>query len=166
MVEDVAKKGAPRLATDESTDTATAFLWARNLLEAELPSLDEMPAPIVCHLTDGEYNGNDPEPIARDIMSMSNPDGNVLVENILIGTGLATASIDPRTWPGLRTDADLTTDHAKKLFAMSSELPESYAACLAADGFAMQRGARMLIPGQTPDLVELAFTMSGSTPTG
>ena len=55
---------------------------AERLLKAEIGNLQDSPAPLVCHMTDGEYNsGGDPEPIARSIMQMSVPDGNVLVEN-------------------------------------------------------------------------------------
>ncbi len=43
------------------------------------------PAPLVCRMTDGQYSGHDPEPVAREIMSMRNNDGNVLLQNIYDG---------------------------------------------------------------------------------
>jgi len=80
----IAEKGIPELSVLNVTDTAKAFKQAIKLLEKELPNLQECPAPLVCHLTDGEYIGEDPEPLVKQIMEMKVPDGNVLVENIFI----------------------------------------------------------------------------------
>src|ERR1044072_140694 len=49
-ITEVASMGAPQLSTLSATDTAAAFMWARDLLKAELPNLDGHPAPMVCHL--------------------------------------------------------------------------------------------------------------------
>lgn len=166
-IDEVVRIGKPRLSTDTTTDTAAAFTVARDLLEQELPYLQGHPAPMVCHLTDGEFNrGSDPEPIAREIMQMSNDDGNVLVENIFVGPGLTTQPIsDPYDWPGVLDVHELKSRYAQKLFNMSSPLPESYAIVVNEEGYELESGSRMLIPGTNYDLIELAFAMSGATPT-
>ena len=90
-VAELAQMGVPRLQPMDATDTAAAFREAKRLLQAQLGNLQDCPAPLVCHMTDGEYNsGGDPEPIAREIMQMSVPDGNVLVENIFSWGGIGT----------------------------------------------------------------------------
>ncbi|MDP9120230.1 MAG: VWA domain-containing protein [Acidobacteriota bacterium] len=165
-IQDLMKSGTPQLNTMQFTDTAAAFIYARDLLQRELPKLAGHPAPMICHLTDGEYNGADPEPIARDIMNMTTDDGNVLIENIFVSSGLTRQAItDIETWPGISDASDLTSDYAKKLFNMSSPLPDSYAEMIHKEDYQLKSGARMLIPGANKDLIELAFAMSGATPT-
>lgn len=121
---------------------------------------------MVCHLTDGEYTGGDPEPIAKEIMQMGNDDGNVLIENIFVGPDLMRSNIqDVEKWPGIQQESELNSQYARKLYAMSSPLPNSYSVEIAEEGYGLKAGTRMLIPGSTKDLLELAFTMSGATPT-
>src|SRR5215208_1307309 len=102
-IKEVVQRGYPRFTADGTTDTAAAFMVARNLLKQDLPNLQQgHPAPMVCHLTDGMFTGSDPEPIAQEIMQMSNDDGNVLVENIFVDYDLTRKSIsDTRAWPGI-----------------------------------------------------------------
>jgi hypothetical protein len=165
-IDKVAQKGTPQLSATHSTDTAAAFIWARDLLKKELPTLGGKPAPMICHLTDGHFTGNDPEPIAREIMQMSNDDGHVLIENIYVGPNLTRQPInDPQSWPGIIDESELTDKYAKKLFNMSSSLPDSYAHMLMEEGYNLVPGCRMLIPGTNKDLIKLAFAMSGATPT-
>jgi von Willebrand factor type A domain len=163
-IDEVVQKGSPKLAPNTTTDTAAAFMAARDLLEQELPYLQGHPAPMVCHLTDGEFNGPDPEPIAQEIMRMSNDDGTVLVENIYVGPNLTARPIsDPYAWPGVMDMHELKSRYAQKLFSMSSPLPDSYANMLNEEGYELEPGSRMLIPGTNYDLIELAFAMSGAT---
>ena len=83
-VAELAQMGVPRLQPMDATDTAAAFREAESLLKAELPNLQNNPVPLICHMTDGEYNtGGDPEEIARRIMEMEVPDGKVLVEEYI-----------------------------------------------------------------------------------
>jgi hypothetical protein len=165
-IDKVARRGAPQLEASNATDTAAAFDLAHQLLKAELPGLSGHPAPMICHMTDGEYSGADPEPIAREIMQMSNEDGNVLIENIFIGEGLTKQPVDDaQRWPGVLSPAELNNPAVTKLYNMSSPLPLRYAQAIHQDGYSLQPGVKMLFPAATQELIELAFTMSGATPT-
>ncbi|MEA2559825.1 MAG: hypothetical protein QOH06_1329 [Acidobacteriota bacterium] len=165
-INEVVDKGTPQFSAQGMTDTEGAFRIARDLLKKELTKLSGHPAPMVCHLTDGEYNTGDPEPIAREIMQMANDDGNVLVENIFIGSDLTRQPINSiESWSGISDPSELAHNYAKKLLQMSSPLPPSYASVIQEMGYGLLAGSRMLIPGTSKDLIELAFTMSGATPT-
>jgi hypothetical protein len=164
-IDQVAHLGVPELSPLRTTETDKAFAQAERLLEAELPNLRACPAPLVCHMTDGEYTGGDPEPIAHRIRSMSVPDGHVLVENIFISDTILSQSVqDPTTWTGIREDTPLGNDYARHLRAMSSLLPESYRATLLENNYRLAPGAMMLLPGSSPELVALGFQMSAATP--
>jgi hypothetical protein len=166
-VDQVAQLGVPELTTMRSTDTARAFAQVERLLQQELPALAHCPAPLVCHMTDGEFTGSDPEPIVRRIMAMRVPDGNVLVENIFISDNLLAERIaDPRKWSGVTPKTRLTNDYAKKLRSISSPLPRSYRAVMLESGYSLGEDAVMMIPGMTAALVEMGFVMSMSTPIG
>src|SRR5881275_2128113 len=54
-VDHVAYLGVPDLSPMRTTESDRAFAQAEKLLEAELPNLRACPAPLVCHMTDGEY---------------------------------------------------------------------------------------------------------------
>src|SRR5262245_23054561 len=62
-ITDVAKRGNPKLGVSNCTDTAAALEYARDLLKRELPLLQNHPAPMICHLTDGRFTADDAEPI-------------------------------------------------------------------------------------------------------
>src|SRR5574341_1536146 len=158
--------GAPRLQPMDATDTAAAFREAKRLLQAELANLQDCPAPLVCHMTDGEYNsGGDPEPIAREIMQLAVPDGNVLIENIFVTDKALTQAIaDPKSWTGINDETPLASPYAETLMRMSSPIPPTYASVMNEVGYKLASGARMLFPGNSPEIVELGFAMSGATP--
>jgi len=162
---EVAHMGVPELSPMRTTDTANAFIKAERILQAELPNLQDGPAPLVCHMTDGEYTGDDPEPTVRRIMEMSVPDGNVLVENIFISDRVLPEQIrDPNKWPGILPDTPLSSDYAKKLRDMSSQVPASYREMMQENNYSLAPGAVMLLPGTTPELVAMGFQMSAATP--
>jgi Mg-chelatase subunit ChlD len=165
-IAEVVRRGKPKLAVSNATNTHAAFVTARDLLRRELPNLKSAPAPMVCHLTDGEYNGQNPEPVAQEIMQMRNDDGNVLIENIYVGSDFSKKAItDIEAWPGIQSENELNGSWARQLFRMSSQLPASYTTVIEREGYSLQAGSRMLIPCASKDLIELAFTMSGATPT-
>jgi len=165
-VAELAQMGVPRLQPMDATDTAASFREAKRLLQAQLGNLQDCPAPLVCHMTDGEYNsGGDPEPVAREIMQMSVPDGNVLVENIFVtDKALPQPIADPKAWQGVTDESPLASPYAETLMRMSSQIPQTYAGVMAEMGYRLTPGARMLFPGNTPEIVELGFAMSGATP--
>lgn len=160
----VARKGTPRLPTQRLTDTASAFKKVEELLTNELPNLKNCPAPLVCHMTDGLYTGEDPEPIAKRIMKMRVPDGNVLIENIFISDKILNEPINnAQSWKGINQDTKLKEPYAEKLRAISSPLPTSYQIMMHEYGYQLEKNALMFLPGMSPELVRLGFVMSGAT---
>jgi hypothetical protein len=148
-----------------NTHTADAFARARDLLEAELKTRIDDPAPLVCHLTDGVYNpsSQNPESIIREIMQMGNKDGTVLVSHIYLGEGLTTqTTTSVRTWSGISSESQLTSDYARQLFRLSSPLPPVYRE-IEPSYPRLHPDARMLFPGVLDDLIELGFRMSAGT---
>lgn len=165
-IDQVAHLGVPVLSTLRRSDSALAFAEVEKLLTKEMPNLNNCPAPLVCHMTDGEFTGSNPEPIVRRIMNMSNNDGNVLVENIFISDKLLAKPIgDAHNWPGVLPDTAMANDYANKLRSISSKLPESYRIMMLESGYQMAEDAVMMIPGMSQELVELGFVMSTATPT-
>jgi hypothetical protein len=92
--------------------------------------------PIVINITDGEATDGDPEPIAERIKDLGTYDGNVLLFNI---------HISPSSPKALTYPADervLPDDFAKRLFRMSSSLPEIYVDLLTRDGYSIEDSPR------------------------
>lgn len=166
-VNQVAQLGVPQLSTMRSTDTALAFEQVEKLLYNEIHNLQGSPAPLVCHMTDGEFTGADPEPVVRRIMQMETSDGKVLVENIFISDDiLAESFIDPHQWSGILPTTRLSSQYAQKLRSISSPLPHSYQVMMRESGYFIADQAHMMLPGISPALVEMGFVMSMSTPIG
>ena len=164
-IDQVAQMGVPELETMRATDTARAFEQVEQLLHHELPHIGNCPAPLVCHMTDGEYTGANPEAVVRRIMSLQNPDGNVLVENIFISDDILKEPVKMASaWPGITPSTSLASDYAKALRNISSPLPPSYRTVMVERGYEISPDAVMMLPGNNPDLVEMGFAMSMSTP--
>lgn len=164
-IAEVAKLGLPEINPGKTTDTAMAFEAAEKILLEELPNLKDCPAPLICHMTDGEFTGDDPEKVIRRIKQMSVPDGKVLVENIYIADNLCNElNGDISTWGGILPRTDLKSDYAAKLRSMSSPVPESYRKNMLESNYHLAQGAVMLFPGTNPELVALGFQMSAATP--
>ena len=158
---EVARLGKPKLVPQVNTDTAKGFAKVEELLHNVLPTYAQCPAPVVCHLTDGEYTEADPEPVVRRIMQFKVPDGPVLVENIFISdTILAEPIADVHRWAGINGQTELGSDYARKLRAMSSPLPETYRVVMREWGYPIEPGAHMLLPGNSQELVAMGFAMS------
>ncbi len=164
-IAEIATDGVPELSPLRTTDTAKGFLAVEQLLKKNAHELRECPAPVICHMTDGEYTGDDPEPIVKRIMEMSVPDGNVLVENIFLSTSILKDDVtDVKNWSGILSDTPLTNEYAEKLRGMSSPIPESYHAMMRENGYRLDKGALMMFPGTRPELVAMGFQMSAATP--
>ncbi|ANS75336.1 hypothetical protein AWM70_12560 [Paenibacillus yonginensis] len=155
----------PELYPRRFTDTAKAFRQAEKILQSELPNLRDCPAPLVCHITDGVYTGEDPEPVAERIKAMSVADGNVLIENIFMTDEAGVGRIkDIKAWGGMMPDSFAADPYTEKLKRMSSVLPESYRELMVESAYSIRRGALMMLPGTSSDLISLGFQMSASTP--
>jgi hypothetical protein len=164
-IADVAPRGLPQLTPLRTTDTERAFVEVQRMLERELATSPSGPAPLVCHMTDGEFTGRDPEPVVKRIRAMQNLDGAVLVENIFISDALLEQPVeDSRRWPGVDASTLLRNEYAETLRRLSSPLPDGYRRVLLEEGYQLQPGALMLLPGTSPELVELGFVMSTATP--
>lgn len=164
---EMAKLGVPQLTPTGTTDTEKGFVQVAKLLQAELPSLQSSPAPLVCHMTDGEYTGNDPGPIVRGIMDSSVPDGKVLVENIFISDNLLSEKItDASSWPGIVSTTTLKNSYARKLRELSSPIPPSYHQVMLEMGYHLDPEAVMLFPGINQEMVAMGFQMSAATGVG
>jgi hypothetical protein len=164
-IDEVAQMGAPELSPQRTTDTARAFAYAERLLEAELPRLQSCPAPLVCHMTDGEFTGEPPEPVVRRLMQMQVSDGHVLVENIFIAEQVLSESVpDVARWKGILPETPLQSEYARALRRMSSVIPENYRSMMRENQYQLSPGTVMLFPGTSPELVALGFQMSAATP--
>ncbi|ADY21494.1 VWA domain-containing protein [Bacillus paranthracis] len=154
-----------KIQTHRLTDTAKAFSVVEKLLQKELPNLQDGPAPVVCHMTDGASTGEDPELIVRRIMNMSVPDGNVLIENIFISDEIMQEQISNiKKWEGIMPNTEITDEYGAKLQRLSSPIPQSYREMMTEHGFHITDGAVMMFPGTNADLVSLGFQMSAATP--
>ncbi|WP_242217335.1 vWA domain-containing protein [Bacillus cereus group sp. BfR-BA-01380] len=154
-----------KIQTQRLTDTAKAFSVVEKLLHDELPNLQEGPAPLVCHMTDGASTGEDPEPIVQRIMNLSIPDGNVLVENIFISDEILQEPIpNTKKWSGIMPHTEIQDEYGVKLQRLSSPIPESYREMMVEHGYKIEKGALMMLPGTNADLVSLGFQMSAATP--
>jgi hypothetical protein len=164
-IEEIAQIGTPELDTMNRTFTAKAFLAAEMLLQQNLSNYMDCPAPLVCHLTDGEYNGDDPEGVAQRIMGLANHDGKVLIENIFITDNLLSSKVsDIETWPGITPSTKFRNRYGEKLRAMSSPIPSGYRAVMYDNGYQLAEDALMMLPGSSKDLVQMGFVMSAATP--
>jgi hypothetical protein len=164
-VDQVVRFGVPELTPLGGTETAKAFAQVEKLLVREAQDLGDCPAPLVCHMTDGVFTGDDPSPIAARIRAIETADGPVLIENIFLSPGvLAEPIAEPRTWPGVGPKTELPPGYARVLREMSSPLPASYRQSLDDAGYRFDEDAVMLLPGATPELIELGLAMSAATP--
>src|SRR5262249_43964274 len=104
-------------------------------------------------------------PVVERIRQMTFPDGAVLVENIFFDADALDPPVtDPYDWTGVTSASQLATTTAQQLFEMSSTVPDSYIQLFTDRGYSLKPGARLMFPGDTPEMVEAAFTMSGMTP--
>jgi uncharacterized protein YegL len=165
-IDELAEKGVPKFTPGGGTNTAAAFVAAESLLIEELQRIQGCPAPLVCHMTDGEFGGRSALPAANRIREMRTDDGPVLIENIFLSDRVLKKPVeDVHSWQGVREE-DIEHEYARTLLRMSSSLPESYLAELRKHGYSLPAGAPMMFPGENEDLIRLAFTVSAATGVG
>ena len=57
-IDEIAAIGSlPDLTPKRFSDSAKAFLQAEKILQSEIPNMQDCPAPLVCHMTDGVATG-------------------------------------------------------------------------------------------------------------
>jgi hypothetical protein len=165
---DIIQKPLPRFDPKpiHLTSTCAAFRYALALLQNKMPYVQDFPAPVVCHLTDGVSSDGDPSSIVNEIRGLKTNDGPVLVSNIFVGDHLLNQPIlDMKKWQGVKSPNQLQSQAACNLFNISSQIPGAYAQNIQKKGYSLQSDARMLIPATNLELVELAFAMSTATNT-
>lgn len=113
---------------DGATNMLGAFKLAQDLVKQWITDNPDRPAPVIINISDGVpyYNGKDPRlcmqettTLVKEIMNLSNKDGNVLVFNAQIDTSNGTIR-----YPSNRNS--VSQEEAKFLFDITSEIPESY----------------------------------------
>ena len=166
-IDKLAEIGVPIFRPEGETNTFLGFQAVDQLLDQVLPTLGpDWPAPLVCHLTDGEYNrGNSPLALAERIMSRLTPDGPVLIENIFVASKvLRTPYATIESWTGVRSESELQNSYAVELFRMSSQIPPSYHEMMRYWGLSsIQPDARLMFPGSSPELIKTALVTTGSS---
>lgn len=105
------------------TPMGSALEFAKNLIEAWITKKNDNPAPVIINISDGLPCPDEEEvksiSIANEIMSLKCQDGHPILFNAHIGNSGAKC-ICPESVN------ELSDDQAKFLFAISSEIPESY----------------------------------------
>lgn len=144
---------------DGATNMYGAFQLAKDLSKKWILDNPKNPAPVIINISDGVpyYDGKDPREcmiettnLAKEIMSLSNDDGNVLIFN---------AQIDNKgnckeRFPSSRDK--LTKEEAQFLYDITSEVPESYKAAAAKNELPMELGSRgCIFNADGVDLIQL-----------
>jgi uncharacterized protein YegL len=158
----VAKMGIPKLEPLNRTDMTKGLRAVKKLLEQEKKNITkDCPAPLVIHMTDGEYTSqDDPEPVIREIQQIEVADGKVLVENLFVSDELKVSIKDATSWPGYKLGDDLGNSYGNRLLTFSSPLPEIYRTVMMDMGYSIQPNTVMMYPGIKPEFVQMAFVMS------
>jgi hypothetical protein len=147
------------------TDTLGGFTQALDLVGHVGP---DAPPPLICHLTDGfvtQYTGDNPQTLPENLWGMLCRHGaaarRARFAHVVVGDQMLRRPIrDIRAWPGVLWEYDLHPRalaglYARILFRMSSLVPEEAYPTVSRAGYAtLSRGARLLLPGAHPHLVQ------------
>ena len=161
-INELSKFSLPTPEPQSKTETAMAFNLAFQILSTQMPYLDNCPAPLICHLTDDEYTGDNPTPFVDSLKKLSNKDGHVLIENIYISEkfNLPSTITD---WKGVSKTQVMSDPYANILRDWSSPIPISYHNMMVEMGYSIQPNSALLLPGINPELVQLGFQISSVT---
>lgn len=133
------------ITTDGATNMLGAFKLAKQLAEKWIADNADNPAPVIINISDGVpyYDGQDPRvcmqettALAKEIMNLSNADGNVLIFNAQIddkGNGSV-------VFPNDRSK--ISQEEAQFLFDITSEVPDSYKDAAAKNELPIEHGSR------------------------
>ena len=137
------------ITQDGATNMLGALQLAKDLAGKWITDNPDGPAPVIINISDGVpyYDGKDPRlcmqetvALAKEIMNMSNTDGNVLIFNAQIDKSSGTV-----VCPSNRDK--VTQEEAQFLFDITSEIPESYKAAAAKNELSTEDGSRGCIFG-------------------
>ena len=118
------------------TPMCKALAEAREQIRVFLGRYPDCYPPMVINITDGASTDGDPEPSAKATQALASTDGNVLLFNAHISTNQTYPIAFPATEDGL------PDDFARRLFRMSSPLPQQLQEAAKADGFPAGVGSR------------------------
>ena len=131
--------------SDGATNMLGAFKLAKQLAEKWIADNADNPAPVIINISDGVpyYEGKDPRicmqettTLAKEIMNISNADGNVLIFNAQIddkGNGSVVFPTDRNK---------ISQEEAQFLFDITSEVPDSYKDAAAKNELPIETGSR------------------------
>lgn len=134
---------------DGATNMLGAFSLAKDLVEKWINDNPDWPAPVIINISDGVpyYDGKDYHDcmeetivLAKEIMGMTNSDGNVLIFNAQIDSSNGSV-----VCPNDRSK--FSQEGAQFLFDITSEIPESYKAAAAKNELPIKDGSRGCIFG-------------------
>ena len=130
---------------DGATNMLGALQLAKELAQKWIADNPQNPAPVIINISDGVpyYDGKDPREcmvetakLAKEIMEMSNEDGNVLIFNAQIDN----KGNHTEVFPSDRSK--ISQEEAQFLFDITSEVPESYKAAAAKNELPVEAGSR------------------------
>lgn len=133
------------ITTDGATNMYGAFQLAKQLAEKWIADNADNPAPVIINISDGVpyYDGKDPRicmqettSLAKEIMNLSNEDGNVLIFNAQIDNKGNSAIVFPND------RNKLSQEEAQFLFDITSEVPTSYKDAAAKNELPVDVGSR------------------------
>lgn len=133
------------IKSDGATNMFGALQLAKDLVQKWISDNPQYPAPVIINISDGipYYDLKDPRDcmkettiLAKEIMSLSNEDGNVLIFNAQIDNKGNSTEVFPND------RSKLSQEEAQFLFDITSEVPESYKAAAAKNGLPVEAGSR------------------------
>ena len=142
---------------DRWTNMRDGFKMAKQLVEDWISDKPECHAPVIINISDGMpyYDYQEPSvcirettDVAKQIMNISNSDGNVLIFNAEIGDG-GHKIITPST----EADVEVAGQPAQFLYEISSVIPEGYKNAAKKNELSIKEGSRGCI--FNADAVEL-----------
>ncbi len=118
------------------TPMAQTLNVAQQILQAWVDQHPSSFPPIVIHVTDGESTDGDPGAAADALKNLATLDGNALLFNIHISS----QKVTPLEFPS--NADDMPDAYARKLFEMSSSLPEYMVGVAKEEGYQVDDQAR------------------------
>lgn len=118
------------------TPMSNALMKAQSVVSRWLSEHPSCFPPVVLNLTDGEANDGDPAIPAGSLRELASADGPILLFNLHVSSDNGPAIIFPDN------EAALPNQYARKLFNMSSMLPDQMRTYAQQEGVAVSDGTR------------------------